>query len=282
MITCASCKNKTSDDRCPNKVLKGAIFCGKHVGVKDPRLWKDMVSADNKIILIQKVWRGYNVRNWFKLAGPGVLNRKVCHNQEELVTLDEPNSVSPLNYFSFEENGKVYWFDIRSISEHSFGHLNPTNPYTREKLSFEARNRLRLLCIKRHRLGLSNQHDMERKRTVEEVILAGWIHVCQIIEENGFFDMNPLHFVSMNKARLFVFNSLIFQDLRALLAEHKSPNSRRIKYVSWMKRLIREYATGIDHSRFLYLTSKVIVSILNDCREPYPICFVVVSALARL
>ena len=161
------------------------------------------------------------------------------------------------------------------------GHLKPTNPYTRTELSFDTRRRLRMLCVKRNRLKISNEHDTEKKRPIADVILYGWMHVCQIIEENGFFDLNPLHFVSLSRPRLFVFNNLIHQDLVALAAEHKI-GSKRYAYVNWMKRLLREYATGIEHIRYLYLTSKVLVAILNDSKEPYPYCFIIMSALARL
>jgi IQ calmodulin-binding motif len=282
MIQCSSCKNKTSDERCPSKSLSGLLFCGKHAKVKSIRLWKDVNNIDEKIILIQKAWRGYSVRNWIHLAGPGVLSRSVCHNEEELVSLDKPSSVDPLNYFSFEEGGKVYWFDIRSISEHCLTSVKPTNPYTRDVLSFDTRRRLRTLCIRRHKRGISNHHTADTDRTANQVIMSSWNTICQIIEENGFFDMNPMHFASLNRARLFVFNTMIRNDMISYASEHKTPNSRRKKYVNWLKRLLREYANGIDQIRFLYLTSKVLVAILNDAHEQYPICFIIMSALHRL
>lgn len=279
MITCSSCKNKTSSDRCPNKAMKGLLFCGKHI--RSTRLWKDVNCLDDKAILIQKTWRGYTVRNWIKLCGLGALSRAVCHNEEELVTLDSKTSVHPLNYFSFEEDGKVYWFDIRSIAEHCIGHLKPTNPYTRSELSFDTRRRLRTLCVKRNRLKIPNEHDAEKKRLISDVILHGWTAVCQIVEENGFFDLNPMHFISLSRPRLFVLNNLIHQDMIALAAEHKV-GSRRHVYVNWMKRLMREYARGIEDIRYLYLTSKVLVAILNDSKDQYSYCFILMSALARL
>jgi hypothetical protein len=46
------------------------------------------------------------------LAGPCVLNRTKCSNKEELFTFDEAKAVSPLDYFAFEENKQIYWFDV--------------------------------------------------------------------------------------------------------------------------------------------------------------------------
>jgi len=281
-MKCASCKNKTSTEQCSNVALKGMILCGKHAKTKNLRLWKDVNNLDEKAIVIQKIWRGVSVRHWLKIAGPGVLNRSICHNEEELVTMDEKKSVNPFDYFSFEEGGKVYWFDVRSISETCMLKVEPTNPYTREPLTIETRRRLRELCIKRHRKNLPNMHNISDKRSVDEIILTTWTHVCQIIIENGFFDMSPLYFTSLNKTRLLVFNTIIQKDLIAWAAQHTSKLSRRHRYVFWMKRLLSEFFNENDANRLVYLTGRVLVTILNDCSNNYEICFIIMSALHRL
>jgi hypothetical protein len=258
------------------------ILCGKHAKTKNLRLWKDVNNLDEKAIVIQKIWRGFSVRHWLKIAGPGVLNRNICHNEEELVTMDEKKSVNPFDYFSFEESGRVYWFDIRSISETCMLKVEPANPYTREPLTIETRRRLRELCIKRHRKNLPNMHNISEKRSVDEIILTTWTHVCQIIIENGFFDMSPLYFTSLNPTRLFIFNTIIYKDLVAFAAEHSSKLSRRYRYVFWMKRLIGEFSSGVDANRLVYLTGRVLVTILNDCSDNYGVCFIIMSALHRL
>jgi len=258
------------------------ILCGKHAKVKNLRLWKDVNNLDDKVIIIQKNWRGYLVRNWLKIAGPGVLNRSVCHNDEELVTMDQKNSVNPFDYFSFEEKGKVYWFDVRSISESCMLKVEPLNPYTREPLTIETRRRLRQICIKRHRKNLDNMHSVSTRRSIDEIILSTWTHVCQIITENGFFDISPLYFTSLNETRLLIFNTIIRNDLNAWAAEHTSKLSRRHRYVFWMKRLIGEFSTEADSRRLIYLTGRVLVTILNDCSDNYGVCFIIMSALHRL
>jgi hypothetical protein len=282
MISCSSCKNKTSNERCTNKPLKGLIVCGKHAKVKNPRIWLYVNELDTKAILIQKIWRGYSIREWLKLAGPGVLDRSVCHNDEEIFSMDDKKSVGPLNYFSFEENGKVYWFDVRSIAENCMSQIQPTNPYTREPLEINTRQRLRKLCIKRRRHKLENIHDITSKRSINEIIQNKWIYACQVIEENGFFGISPLYFTSLNRTQLFVFNSILKQDLIAWAAEHTNKESRRYRYVFWLKRLIDEYAKETDELRLSYLTASVIVTIFNDCNDNYSVCFIVMSTLHRL
>lgn len=282
MELCVSCRNRTSVERCSNKPLKGLIFCGKHVKVRNPRLWKDLNNLDSRAILIQKAWRGWSVRTWLKLAGPGVLNRKICHNDEELVTLDDKKSVSPFDYFAFEEAGKVYWFDVRSLAQNSMTQVEPINPYTREPLTMDVRKRLRHMCIRRQRVKLHNVHDPHVTRSIHEFISTNWIYVCQVIIENGFFDMSPLYFTSLNRSQLFIFISIIQKDLIAWASEHTNKDSRRHRYQFWTRRLLSEYAKGVDAVRLSYLTARVLITMLNDYPEPYSICFIIMSALHRL
>jgi hypothetical protein len=262
--------------------MRGLVMCGKHAKVKNQRIWSEICRLDKNAVFIQKIWRGYSVRWWLQLAGPGVLKRSICHNEEELVTLDEKTSTHPFDYFAFEENGNVYWFDIRSIAENSNMSIEPTNPYTREPLSLQTRKRLRHLCIRRYRRQLYNFHDIEKKVSPDEKLMYIWIYICQVITENGFFDMSPLYFTSLNKSQLLIFNYLVLRDLKAWLAEHKTMTSRRGKYVLIVKGLINEYHKVVSDRHYSYLTGRTIISMLEDCPENYPICFMLMSALHRL
>lgn len=280
MITCASAKR--NGDRCCNKPLKGLILCGRHARIKNPRIWKDPNNLDNSARLIQKVWRGYSVRNWLNLAGPGVLKRDVCHNEEELVTFDDKKSVYPLDYFSFEEGGKVYWFDIKSIIQNSINKLKPANPYTREPLSLETRQRLRKLAVFRDRRKMSNLHEANPNMTADNMLDLEWTAICQIIEENGFSDISPNYFLSLNRTQLYVFVRLMKRDVNAWAAEHGTKPSRRKKYVEWMKELSKEFMIG-GHTKWMqYATAKYLLSMLNDYPEQYSLSFIIMSALHRV
>jgi len=280
MLLCSSCRSKTSNDRCTAKSVGDTLFCRRHLKVKEPRLWAIVNNVNSHATLIQKVWRGYSLRNWLKLAGPGVLNRSVCHNDEELVTLDDKKSVSPLSYFAFEETGKVYWFDIRSIAEHCL--KNTTNPYTRQPMSLETRKRMRKLSAMRYRRKLPNLHDNERQQSVEDAILQNWNSISQIIEENGFFDINPAIFREANRSQLYICLLMISADLKAWASEHKSRYSRRHKYCSWTKTILNQYSPNAHPLKLQFMSSRMILNILNDCVEPYVVCFIIVSSLYRL
>jgi hypothetical protein len=101
-MLCLHCKNKTSNERCGNKRLPNLIFCGKHAKVKDKRVWTKVMNADRVIVLMQAIFRGWLIRSSLSLAGPGVLNSKLRHNEEDLVTCDQAD---PFDYFSFEKDG---------------------------------------------------------------------------------------------------------------------------------------------------------------------------------
>jgi hypothetical protein len=279
-MKCASCKNKTSEAQCENKIITGLIFCGKHARVKNPRLWKDVNDLDSKVTKIQALWRGYVMKNWMKLAGQGIFNRKICHNDEDVVTMDSKESIYPLDYFSFEEDRMIYCFDIRSLTELTINVINPTNPYTRKPLSTETRQRLRKLCIRRFRRKMINEHET-KKRTLLDIVRCNWVYICQIIGENGFFDIPPEFFIAMNRTQLLAFTMLIRNDLNAWALEHKK-GSRRYVYSNWMKRILFEYSQGANPTRISYLISRILGTILNDYPEPYPICFIIMSAMHRL
>jgi hypothetical protein len=282
MSSCASCKNITSNERCPNKPLKGIILCGKHARAKNLRLWKDVNKLDSKALIIQKIWRGYLIRSWLTFSGPGVLKREVCHNEDELVTLDEKSKLNPLDYIAFEENSKVFWFDIRSLVEICRRSLRPTNPYTREPLSHDTRQRLRKLCVRRFNRKLSNCHSTRSDVTFEEKLKCQWMYVCQIMEENGFSDMSPMYFTTLSRLQLFIFISFIHKDLLSWACEHESRASRRYEYLHIFKKLIKAYGPNINSQRLSFLTGRAITSILNDCFDNYSICFMIMSSLYRL
>jgi hypothetical protein len=271
-----------SNERCTNTALNGLTLCGKHAKVKFPRLWHVVNNVGLKTNLISKLWKGFSVRKRLQLAGPGVLKRKVCVNTDELVSLEPIASVDVFNYFGFEENGKVYGFDIRTILDSLNRSIAPTNPYTRQPLKIEDRKRLRELYAYRIRNKLENTYENNVLKTAESILQNRWMQVCQIIEENGFFNTNPNLFLQLGKGRLFVLLSLIHNDLQTWAAEHKPPHSKRFLYVFWTSNVLKKIATAQSTIEYSFFVSSILLSILYDSVEPYNVCFIIMSALYRL
>jgi hypothetical protein len=277
MNTCLSCKNKTSFDRCQALTIPGLGFCGRHARSKNPRIWSVVNQVDPKAIRIQKMWRGYDVRRRLSLAGPGVLKRSVCHNEDELVLLEDKTKVHPFDYFAFEEGGKVWWFDIRSIIGCLNAALVPLNPYTRQPLSIETRRRLRTLYMYRIRMKVATLHPSAPK-TPEELLNIQWLRLSQILVENGFEDARPALFNRLGKSQMYILLSYIWRDMSELAKEHPT-TSIRYRYARSLKRDY-EMFYRYSHPQLQFATS--LVRLLLHSVEPYPICFVIMSALFRL
>jgi hypothetical protein len=261
-------------DQCSSNALKGFLFCGKHLKMKHKRLWSDVSPNRNEATNIQRIWKGHFVRRWIKLAGAGCLKRGDCHNDEELVTMESKTKVDPFSYFSIVEANKIYWFDICSINQ--WIKTSSTNPYTRQNLILEDRRRLREICRMRRKLQIGNLHKIDHS------ISSKWIDICQIIEENGFFDMNHLFFQSLTRSHLHDFLVILMKDLVAL-ASGKSVTSRYHLYIEWIKLRIENFNrykfTTLDLSEKV---ANTILVILYDCVNNFDICYAIVSTRYKL
>lgn len=282
MESCNSCKNKLSSERCPSQPLKGLQFCGKHARVKEPRLWHIINNVESKVIKISKIWKGYFVRKLLSMSGDGVLKRSLCHNSEELISGEEKEKTDPFLYFSFNENGKVWWFDIRSIISCMNQGLKPQNPYTRQPLSIETRKRIRYFYNYRLRNKLDVSYTPNVKYLNSVITERRWLRICQILEENAFEDTVPRMFTTMNKTEFYVFLVLFLNDMKAWATDHEYKGSRRMKYVFCIRNLLAKKQLITSASEFSYSISGMLLSILNDSIDPYPICFIIMSSLYRL
>jgi len=278
MSSCVACKSQTSNERCPNRVITGISFCGKHVRAPNKKLWHVVNDTDAKIILIQKVWRAYSVRFRLKLAGPGVLKRALCHNDEDVVTFESKDKQHPFDFFSFEEDGKVWWFDVLSIIGCLNSALRPTNPYTRQPLSQDTRRRLRAVYKYRIHNRLLVSHQPAVKKNYEELIDHHWMKVVQIIHENGFEDIHPNNFISLDKPQVFIFLNYLVNDMTALAMEHPA-SSRRYRWLSAIKRE-RDMFNANPHSQIQI--PALILSLLNSMGDEFHFCFILMSALYRV
>lgn len=279
---CASCRNKTSKDRCPNNSLPGLKFCGVHSKLKTHRLWTDANDIQRRITIISKIWKGYFVRKQLALAGSGVLRRSKCHNQEEILSFEHISTIHPFDFFGFEENDKIYAFDVRTMFDILNRNKIPINPYTRQPLSIATRKRLRDLYGYRFRNKLPVFYENNKLLGADSILYNRWLQLSQIIEENGFFNMNPDLFLGLNRPQLYVFLTMILNDMKTWSAEHKNKNSKRFLYVFWVQNILNKYSTTQSLNQFSFYVSTILLTILYNSVEPYSICFIIMSALYRL
>jgi hypothetical protein len=68
------------------------------------------------IIKIQKIFRGLIARKYKNLHGPASLNRKLCTNVEDFVTMDPISEINFHQFLSYTDvDGFIYGFDIISL-----------------------------------------------------------------------------------------------------------------------------------------------------------------------
>jgi hypothetical protein len=158
----------------------------------------------------------------------------------------------------------------------------PTNPYTRQPLSIDDRKRLREIYSYRVRHKLPTSYEHNTLRTTDIILTNRWTQLCQIVEENGFFNINPNIFLGLNKSQLYAFLAMIHNDLKTWAAEHKPPHSKRFLYVFWSNNVMKKYSTAQTVAEYSFFVSSILLSILYDSVEPYTICFILMSALYRL
>jgi hypothetical protein len=275
MNICTSCKNIRTTDRCRSKCIKGLDVCGTHAKSKTRRNWYIINRVDSKLSKIQAIWRGYELRNALKRAGPGVLKRSICHNEEELVSLDPISKLHPLLYFAFEEGGKVWAFDINSIFNILIHNVVIQNPYTREPLSNDTRRRLRSYFF--YLTRRKNRHSVQISRN--DVVSCKLNLMTQVIHDNGFEDFKLEHISSLTSHQAFMMRSLIADDMRVLELTNKFIKFRR--YYSFLKS--RHFMPNSHPTlRLITILSIILVDIQHCPSAEYEICFLIMSALYRI
>ena len=278
MNQCIGCKNKDSYDRCPTASITGLAFCGRHVKSKSVRIWHVVNRVDDKVIKISKIWRGFAIRRLLKLAGPGVLKRSVCHNDEELVSFEHRDSIHPLDYFSFEEGGKIWCFDIRSIISCLNAALVPVNPYTRTPLTVETRRRIREIYRYRLQYRKPIYHSPPANKSRQDLLDFNWMRICQILAENGFEDVHHNQFLAISRSQLYTLLVFIMRDMQALASEHPK-SSKRYRYHAVLKRE-QDHFYNLQYPLLHF--GNLFLMLLNDSVEAYNLCFILMSALYRV
>jgi hypothetical protein len=271
-MICESVRKKGSDERCKNKCLKNLKFCGKHIKIKSPILWKPKEIENISTIKIQKIWRGYMVRNYFKLCGPGIFKRSLCCNDEEIVTFESKESQCPFDFFSFEESGKIWWFSLDSSIKIFSQVLSPINPYTKVQLKISDRKRFRDLCdISYIRNGNKQKTDINEKINL----------IIQIMEENLFPDIDTLIFKNISKINLLIFTLNFHRNLTIWETESKLKTEIRLICIKIIDSCIKSQQNLITINRdfLLFQTLSALIFIMRHFKNKYPICFMIVSAL---
>jgi hypothetical protein len=284
-MSCLACKNKASLDRCEKKALStpnggSFLYCGTHMKCRKVNQWiVRHPGVLRGIVHIQSRVRGVLARIPIALAGKGVLRRSLCHNDEEIITMDGKMDVHPHDYFSVEEGGKVYWFDQRSMIQWSQKELEIRNPYTRTILAREDTRRLRKLWNFRQKKGLSLYHPGQRTpMTMAERRDNRWLRVAQIVREFGY-ELHHEHFISLDIPQLAVFINVLTEDTRWMYFENHDPNIHR--YHTWLKNTRNAVYTYTSTTLLSSDIACIILTIMYEIRDLEDLVFLLYGAYHR-
>jgi len=275
MNRCAAVRRQGSTDPCLAVALRGHTLCGRHARMKHPTLWVTVNQPRASPLAKLQGWvRGHLLRKRLALAGPGVLRRVNLANDEDLVTCVDKSRVSPLDYFAFAENGKVWWFEFASLWNWCIRSHEPVNPYTKVPLSVDTRRRLRTMWTTRVRNGLPVGNE---SITVAERTRYQWNVLCQHFTDYGFAGTHPDTFQDFTRLDLLSMFVLLERDIQVVIpAGH--PFRERILSVCRRRSIASD---GLHTAHFSLQCANSLLYILSLPPDPYILTFSILSAFYR-
>jgi len=273
-MLCTSVKKKGSKEQCTCQALPGYMLCGRHAKCKQITFWVDVFKPQLKsLIRFQAIIRGKLLRKRLALSGPGVLCRKNLANEEDLDTCTEAHREHPDTYFSFEENGKIYWFHFATIWKLCLSKLVPINPYTRTPISSDTLKRLHALWGYRYKHKL----ELPKESLVFSQRLEGrWNILCQIFNVNGFGIVHLDHCMRYNKRDYVAMLHMMRNDLSLLFCEQDRKFCSKI-----IQDCIRMRYVSYPTPHFILNCVYGMMIMLLCARDQYALSFNVLSAMYR-
>jgi hypothetical protein len=164
----------------------------------------------NSSIFIQKIFRAYLVRQYFKLLGPAFYNRKLCKNDTDFFTLEELNDIPNSQFFSYKENNNIWGFNILSIYNLFLKNNSKEvyNPYTRENINNSIFNNIKKiinlskLLNKPINIVLNNDDDKSLSQKKKNEIKC--LELFQVINQLGNYS-DYSWFINLNRLALVRF-----------------------------------------------------------------------------
>lgn len=183
----------------------------------------------NIAVKIQKFTRGMLVRKYFKLHGPGFLNRSLCTNTSDFLTMEPLNELSFEQFFSFkDEDNFIYGFDLQSI----YNLIYKTNgviknPYNRHIIHVSVIEKLRSLLRLSKILKIDILTNIKEENvSIKKAIELRTVALFQNIDLLGHYS-NPKWVLELNREHL-VKLMIELLDIWAYRAHLSIPTKRAI------------------------------------------------------
>jgi hypothetical protein len=161
------------------------------------------------IIKIQRIFRGNLARKYKLIHGPAAVNRKLCINTDDFVTMD---SVKEINFHQFisykDDDGFIYGFDIISLHNlflKSKDIESIRNPYNRnlipESVVKTIKSIIRLSKILKIHVNLHYEDDDAQEISNEKLVELRALSLFQNIDALGNYS-DSKWFLSLNRVLL--------------------------------------------------------------------------------
>lgn len=291
---CAACRTNTSTDRCSRQRRVDA-FCNYHARLKKPRIWTLDLQYPGydarKLARIQARIRGWVVRLHNSWRGPGLLDRRIVSNEDELVSGDGKYEVPLESFFSFSElpldscgnstgtpakqqgltgQHAPYWFDVASLHKWTYGKLSPTNPYTRQPIPMEARERLRkvvgLLAKQGTRL---NDQALSAIPNLDDRAWALTVDLVCRYHEMGLTDVRIAWFLELNNSDRFVVMQMLFRLWTSMPEDVRRSFAPRIQHTNMVLELLSKHRWyGFGFTEAAYKFSDTLHKLLDLPQSP--------------
>jgi hypothetical protein len=161
------------------------------------------------IIKIQKIFRSYLVRKYKTLHGPAIMERKICTNTDDFVTMEPIDEINFHQFISYKDSdGFIYGFDITSLHNLFLKSGDEIrNPYNRNLIPDTVFKNIRALIrygrILRININL-NFEDDTKNLSNEKAIELKAVTLFQHIDALGNYS-NANWFLSLNRNQLIKF-----------------------------------------------------------------------------
>jgi hypothetical protein len=163
------------------------------------------------IIKIQKIFRGYLVGKYKKLHGPASIDRKLCTNNCDFITLEPVDEIEFNQFISYKDmDGFIYGFDITSLHNLFLKSDDEIkNPYNRNLIPNvvfkNIRTLIRLGKILKININLNFEDDTKQISNEKAIELKALSLFQQIDSLGNYSDAN--WFLSLNRTKLLIFTS---------------------------------------------------------------------------
>jgi hypothetical protein len=171
------------------------------------------------IIKIQKNFRGSLVRKYKRLHGPASMNRKICTNQDDFITMEPIEEINYHQFFSYKDEDEfIYGFDLSSLYNLYLKTKNTDlkqfqNPYNRNTIPISAIKNIKSIIKLSKLLKISinlKYEDDTQKLSFEKTVELRALSLFQNIDSLGNYS-NSQWFLSLNRNELIKFTRELYE-----------------------------------------------------------------------